>query len=89
MTDVNSDGRTDLGDTIRWSFQVTNSGNTTLTSVAVADPMANPISCPATTLAPGASTTCTSPAAYTVTQADVDAGHVDNTATASAVSPSG
>ncbi len=68
---------------------MTNSGTTTVTSVAVADPMAGAISCPVTTLAPGASTTCTADATYTITQADVDAGHVDNTANATALSPSG
>ncbi len=88
VTDGNHDAKTDLGDTIAWSFLVTNTGTTTITAVAVGDPLAGPISCPATTLAPGASTTCTS-AAYSITQPDVDAGHVDNTATASARSPQG
>ena len=41
-----------------------------------------------TTLAPGASTACTA-AAHSIAQSDVDAGAVTNTATASALSPSG
>ncbi|MGL5817537.1 MAG: DUF7507 domain-containing protein, partial [Phycicoccus sp.] len=88
VTDVDGNG-TDLGDTVRWSFTVTNSGTTTMTSVAVNDPLAGAVTCAATTLAPGASTTCTSDGTYTVTQADVDAGLVVNTATANGRSPSG
>ena len=52
------------------------------------DPTAGAISCPATTLAPGATTTCTS-SAHVVTQADVDAGSVTNTATAGGKDPHG
>ena len=40
----------------------------------------SPITCATTTLAPAAQTTCT--ASYTLTQADVDAGQLNNTATA-------
>ncbi len=67
------------GSTIDYSFVVTNTGNVTLDSVSIADPKTGPVSCPVTVLAPGESTTCT--ATYTLTQADVDAGHVANTAT--------
>ncbi len=45
------------------------------------------ITCPATTLAPGASTTCT--ATYTTTQADLDRGGIANTGTATAAPPTG
>ncbi|MGV8848839.1 MAG: beta strand repeat-containing protein [Propionibacteriaceae bacterium] len=75
------------GSTLRYTFVVTNTGNVTLTSVAVADPMVGTVSCPVTFLAPGAYTSCS--ATYTLTQADVDAGHVANTATAAATAPSG
>ncbi len=89
VTDVNGDGKTDLGDTIAWSFLVKNTGTTTLTTVAVADPKAGAVTCPVTSLVPGASTTCTATATYSITQADVDAGVVNNTATASAKNPAG
>ena len=66
---------------------LTNTGARTLTDVTVDDPKLGPVTCPATTLAPAASTTCT--ATYAITQADVDAGTVANTAVASATNPDG
>ena len=59
------------GDSIDYEFLVTNTGNVTLDSITVDDPMFTTVDCPVTTLAPGADTTCT--ASYTRTQADVDA----------------
>ena len=46
------------------------------------DPKAGAVTCPATMLAPGAATTCVATVAYPISQADVDAGDVSNTATA-------
>ena len=86
VTDVDGNGP-DAGDTIDYSFVVTNTGNVTLTSVAVTDVKVGAVSCPATTLLPGASTTCT--ATYTLTQGDIDAGHVANSATARGTPPTG
>ncbi|MFN8191651.1 MAG: hypothetical protein U0R78_14645 [Nocardioidaceae bacterium] len=86
ITDVDGNGQ-DAGDTILYSFVITNTGNVTLTSVGVTDAKVGPVTCPVTTLAPGASTTCTK--SYTLTQADVDAGVVNNTATASGTSAHG
>ena len=85
--DVNGSGRVDAGDTIDYSFEVTNTGSLTLTGIGVTDPKTGPVTCPVATLAPGDSTTCT--ATYTITQADVDAGAVDNTATAQGTPPNG
>jgi uncharacterized repeat protein (TIGR01451 family) len=75
------------GTVITYSYKVTNTGNVTLTGVKVIDPMPglSAVTCPSTTLAPGASVTCA--ATYTTTQADVAHGSVKNVATASAVDP--
>ena len=78
---------TSAGSALPYTFVVTNTGNVTLASLVVTDPKVGSVSCPVTSLAPGASTTCT--ASYVLTQADVDAGHVANLATVSANPPSG
>jgi uncharacterized repeat protein (TIGR01451 family) len=71
------------GQTITYHFAVTNTGNVTLAGIGVTDtslPGLSAITCPRSTLAPGASETCT--ATYVTTRANVDAGLVTNTATA-------
>ena len=77
------------GTVVTYSYLVTNTGNVTLTSIHVTDPLPgiSAVMCPIAPLAPGDSTTCT--ATYTSTQADVDAGGISNTATASGAPPSG
>jgi uncharacterized repeat protein (TIGR01451 family) len=85
---------THVGQVITYSFLVTNTGNLTLTSVAVtgtqtapAGPLTPGPTCTSATLAPSAFETCT--ATYTVTQADIDNGTVNDSATASGDPPSG
>ncbi|MBE7162303.1 MAG: DUF11 domain-containing protein, partial [Williamsia herbipolensis] len=83
------------GDTVNWTFTVANNGNRTLTGVTIADGLSgiSAISygtwASGTTgkLAPGQSVTAT--ATSTLTQAQVDAGSVVNTATANGTNPSG
>ena len=72
-----------------YSYLVTNTGATTLGSIAVADNRVpgGGVSCPQSSLAPGGSETCT--ASYPVTQSEVDAGSVTDSATASASNPKG
>jgi uncharacterized repeat protein (TIGR01451 family) len=89
VTDVNKDGKVDVGDTIAWSFLVTNTGNVPLTSVGVDDPTAGAVTCPDSMLAPGASETCTADTVHTVTRADVETGGVSNSATAFGTPPAG
>jgi LPXTG-motif cell wall-anchored protein len=48
-----------VGDTVTWDFIVTNGGNTTVTGIVVEDDLLGVIGCPSTSLAAGASMTCT------------------------------
>ena len=85
-TTTTSSGYGAAGQTIPFSYLVTNSGATTLTNVAVTDDK-NSVSCPSATLTKGSSETCTG--TYTVTQADVDSGSLTSSATAAGTTPSG
>ncbi|MCP5027677.1 MAG: DUF11 domain-containing protein, partial [Actinomycetia bacterium] len=85
--DEDGSGGVTLGDTLTWDITVTNDGDVTLTGLTIDDPLTGGASCPATTLAPGASTSCS--ASHVVTQGDVDAGLITNTATATGAAPSG
>ncbi|RVT78391.1 DUF11 domain-containing protein [Flavobacterium sufflavum] len=77
-----------LGETITYTFAVTNTGNTTLTNVVVTDPMVGLIITgnPIVSLAPGI-TNSTIKGTHVITQADVDAGKVTNQATVTAKDP--
>ncbi|MFP2996277.1 gliding motility-associated C-terminal domain-containing protein [Spongiivirga sp. MCCC 1A20706] len=77
------------GDTITYIFTVTNTGNTTLTNVAVTDPGVVISGGILPTLAPGAVDSSTFSGTYVITQADIDSGSFTNKATVSATSPLG
>jgi uncharacterized repeat protein (TIGR01451 family) len=77
----------EVGDVIHYEFLITNTGNVTLDPVTLEDPLITDISCPATSLAPAESMICTG--SYTIGQADLDAGHVYNAATAIGQPPFG
>jgi uncharacterized repeat protein (TIGR01451 family) len=85
--DANGNGLTDAGDTIQYTFDVTNTGQVALSAITVDDPKVGSVTCPQTSLAVGATETCSATAAYTITPADVTAGAVNNTATASGTTP--
>jgi hypothetical protein len=78
-----------VGQAIPYSYLVTNTGTTTISSIGINDNKiaSAGITCPASSLAPGVSESCS--ATYTTTQADVDAGSVTNVATATGTDPSG
>jgi uncharacterized repeat protein (TIGR01451 family) len=80
--DVNGNGFTDAGDTIEYSFKVINTGKFILNNIVITDPlMPTGISgAPLNGLAPGAFDDTHFTGLYTITQADVNRGHVDNTA---------
>lgn len=84
----------EAGDEIDYTFTVTNTGSLTVTQTAITDPKPGLSTVeydawPGTpgSLAPGESVTAT--AHYTLTQADIDARTVENTATATGVSSAG
>uniref|UniRef100_UPI00261EEA0A DUF7507 domain-containing protein n=1 Tax=uncultured Aquimarina sp. TaxID=575652 RepID=UPI00261EEA0A len=79
-----------LNDVIEYDIVVTNTGNVTLTDIEVTDANADAgsiIGSPIASLAPGASVTVT--ANQTITQLDLDAGYIENSATATGDSPLG
>ena len=62
LSPASDQGAAQVGDTIAYSYVVTNTGNVTLASVSVDDPTLGPVNCPAPAapgLALGASETCT------------------------------
>jgi len=81
------------GQTIAYSFLVTNTGGVPLSNVSVSDTFTSPssgvlpVTCPQATLAPGASETCT--ATYAATQQDINNGMINNTSTATGTPPGG
>jgi hypothetical protein len=79
---------TAVSQNIDYSFQLTNTGNVTLSApFGIVDDVSTDEACPGTptSLAPGESITCT--ATHTITQGDLDAGSVTNTAQGSALDP--
>jgi len=75
------------GQTLNYSYLVTNTGPVALSGVHVVDglPGLTPVACPATTLAPGAAMTCT--ASYLTTVAATNVGQVRNDAFAYGAAP--
>ena len=80
--DRDNSGDVTLGDVLTYTATATNSGNVPLADVAVSDLLVNAggVECAAL----GLGGECELTGDYTVTQADVDAGEVANTATAAA-----
>ncbi len=81
-------GNGSVGSIITYTFTITNTGNVPLNTIVIDDSLlsATPIAVPGI-LVPNA--VVTKMATYTITQADIDAGGVTNTATASGIDSSG
>jgi uncharacterized repeat protein (TIGR01451 family) len=86
ISDVNNNTITDAGDTITYTFSVTNTGNVKLTNIVVTDPKLAgegialmPGNGVIGTLARGATSAVLS-ATHVITQADIDASSYDNQA---------
>ena len=85
---------TKAGQSVTYDFRVTNTGNTLLNDLVVSDTQSvpgealnGPVSCPTTSVAAGASVTCTG--GYTVTSTDIANAEVTDTAVAKATTPTG
>jgi len=81
---TSSKGFAGAGDNVPIGFLVTNTGNTTLQSIAVGDTIDGasvPVTCTQTTLLPQATTTCD--ASHTTTSGDVTTGSIASSATVS------
>jgi len=68
------------GQVITYKYVVINLGNVTLRNVTAADTRYGPITCPRTTLVPGASMTCRT--AHAITAVDLDEGSIFNSSMA-------
>ena len=75
------------GQVIQLGFQITNTGNTFVSTLAVTDTLLVSIVCQQTTLAPGGVTTCNG--SHTATAADVTAQALSDSATVTGVDTSG
>ena len=89
FNDEHGDGFGQVGETISYAFEVTNTGNVVIKDVAVSDPLLTVNGGPLASLVVGASDATTFTGTYTLTQADIDAGEVENQATATGQDPTG
>ncbi len=92
IEDTDNNDMVSAGDTVNYEFVVENTGNVTLTNITLSDTSLTGIVLtgdPIASLAPGEIDSTNFSASYVLTQADVDAGWIENTATTSGTDPSG
>ena len=86
FTDTNGDGVANAGETIRFEFTVVNTGPLSITDLVVSDGLVA-VTCPASNLDPGETTTCV--VDYPVTAQDIGFGPVGAPATATGMASDG
>jgi hypothetical protein len=89
FNDLNGNGYANAGETISYTFVVTNTGNVTLTNVTITDSLITVIGGPIASMAPGQINSITFFGSYVLTQADIDSGSFTNIATATGTDPNG
>jgi gliding motility-associated-like protein/uncharacterized repeat protein (TIGR01451 family) len=88
FVDEDRDGNAKQGETLAYSFTVTNTGSQPLTNITITDPLPGlVISGGPITLGVGESNSTAFTAQYTLTQEDINRGNVTNQATVSGTSP--
>ena len=87
--DENNDGIAQPGETIFYSFTITNTGNVTITNITIDDPFIITVGGPIGSLLPGQTDNTTFSGIYTITQSDIDVGEVYNEVLVSAQDPDG
>ncbi len=86
--DENGDGCLGLGETIDYTFTITNLGNVRLSNITVTDDLITVIGDPISLIVGGVDVSSFS-GTYTVTQTDIDNGFVQNQATVTGFTPNG
>ncbi|MDX2026969.1 hypothetical protein [Microcella sp.] len=89
VTPVDNQSAAALGNTVTWSYVVTNTGNVPLTELTVNDPEGGTITCVPSDLAVGETANCTGTATHSVSPDDLANGSISNGATVSATPPFG
>ena len=84
FVDANKDGYAQPGETIQYTFTVTNSGTMNLNNVVVTDPKVTVSGTPIATMSPGAINSTNYSATYVITQSDINSGKVINQAVVTA-----
>ncbi|WP_207802036.1 gliding motility-associated C-terminal domain-containing protein [Flavobacterium aquariorum] len=88
FNDENADGYSQVGETITYNFEITNTGNVPLTNVTISDPLPGVVMTGSTlTLAIGETNATHFQGVYVIKQTDINKGSISNQATVFGTSP--